>query len=178
MTGGEIVALASVVVTGALSPFIAARMAQRALAHQTRVSREDELRSVLENAGVKLTEALFALDGVRSKMPALDRSELAPFSSDREQLWKNDDRLAVRLGSSAPEVDHYRRAIEELSKAATILEEVADGQGFDTEGFKQLKVARQAALEAQYAFYDASSRRIGPGDPPRRKFKVPRPHGG
>jgi hypothetical protein len=111
MSGAEIVALASVLVTGIATPFITSLTARRQLALQSRRDREDELRNVLEQAGIRLTEAMFAVNKARARPSEFQESDLRLLTQHLEQLWKNDDRLPVRLGSRASEVQHYRRAI-------------------------------------------------------------------
>jgi hypothetical protein len=165
MTGAEVVALASIVVTGIATPVITSLTARRQLALQTRRDREDELRNVLEQAGIRLTEALFDLDKARLKVRNFDESELRSLKVHFEQLWKNDDRLSVRLGSHAPEVEHYRRAIVEgFSAAYTVLSFAVGEPSVDSTDLTGLGEARDTLFHSQREFFDAASRRIGPGE--------------
>lgn len=72
---------------------------------------------MLENAGVKVTEAIAVLDGVRRRLSELDHGMLVPLNAEMEQLWRNEDRIAVRLGRGASETQHYRRAIDRIDEA-------------------------------------------------------------
>ena len=168
MSGAEIVALVSVVVTGLAAPWIGSHMARKQAELQTRHAREDELRAVLENAGVKLTEAAATVGKTSQDLRALDEGEVALLGAEIEQLWKNDDRVRVRLGGNSPEARHYRRAITEgISAAHTVFLKavtsgIDDDPGFEA-GFEALRKAQEIALNEQEAFYQAASHRIGPG---------------
>lgn len=61
MTGAEIIALVSVLTTGATAlgaPWLTERLGQRRFALETRVSREDELREKLDAAATRLGESI------------------------------------------------------------------------------------------------------------------------
>lgn len=118
---------------------------------------------MLENAGVKLTEAIAVLDEVRRRLSTLDSDQLGLPHAEMEQLWKNEDRIAVRLGRRAPETHCYRRSIDRIDEA---LITCGDGlaEGFSERDFEGITAARNAAYQAQRQFYDAASRRVGPGE--------------
>jgi hypothetical protein len=158
-----VVAIVSVVVTGAFSPYIGARVAASRFEEEKRRDREDELRSVMEAAGVTLTECMYAYGRLRADLPELTHAALEPYDAEMEQLWKNDDRLSVRLGSNAEEVHLYRAAIEEMGKARTTLREGLE-DGFAKEVIDRMDDHHVQALDLQSRFYDAASGRIGPGE--------------
>lgn len=118
---------------------------------------------MLENAGVKLTEAITVLDGVRRRLSTLDYDQLGLLHAEVGQLWKNEDRIVVRLGRRAPETQCYRRSIDRIDEA---LITCGDGlaEGFSERDFEGITAARNAAYQAQRQFYDAASRRVGPGE--------------
>jgi hypothetical protein len=162
VTGGEIVALVSVVVTGVVGPFIGAHWAIRRLQAETRRDRENELRDVFENAAIKLTEAIRALDDARDQIADIDYARLATLAAELAQLWVNEDRIAVRLGSEASETRLYRQASEHVGEAVTLLSDVAAGEAIDAERLRALGDARRKAMETQRTFFDATSKRIAP----------------
>lgn len=166
MSGVEIIALVSIIVGGLTAiagQVVAARTAERQIVLGSRRDREDELRAVLEHAGVKMTEAIVVLDALRLHLSDLDADKLAPMNEEMRQLWLNEDRISVRLGRAAPETQHYRRAIDRIDE---VLITCADGltDGFSTKDFEGINSARNAAYQAQRQFYDAASERIGPGE--------------
>jgi hypothetical protein len=159
VTGGEVIALVSVVMTGGVTPFVANRMERARAELQIRRAREDELRSVLEHAGVKLTESVIAF-GDWNKVATLTQQEFTAMHADMGQLVKNFDRLAVRLGSGALEVRLYKQAYDDgIVKAYEALSRKAAGQ---PPAPGQVRMALEAAGDAQEQFYDAASVRVGP----------------
>lgn len=166
-----VVAVVSVLVSGGLSPWLAGRIAARRFEAEKRRDREDELRAVLENAGVQLTETFTVVRPLFLRMSELGDGRIEPARRAMEQLWKNDDRLSVRLGSGAPEVQKYREAIEAVAKVMDTFEEGLVA-GFNSTRIEQAQEAFRRANEIQPAFYDVASQRIGPGDqtPPARRL--------
>jgi hypothetical protein len=164
VSGAEIVALSSVVTTG-LVALVTQRLGRSREELQTRRAREDELRAVLEHAGVKLSQSIFLLDEARNKLGRLGPDDLDALAEDLQQLWLNHDRLAVRLGSNAREVQLYHRAITEgVGPAHSIVSEAAHDT-LDGDGRDALMAARNIAIDVQPRFYDAASARVGPDAP-------------
>lgn len=156
-------ALASVLMTGFVAPYLAGRIALNTVELETRRNREDELRLVMEHAAVKLTETIALLDHIRSNLGTLRSDDLEPLQESLNQLWLNEDRMAVRLGRNASEVKHYRESLSHVGTAHTLLHSGL-GNGFAEPDFRELLGERMAAFEDQGAFFDAASARVGPGD--------------
>lgn len=158
--------------TGFVAPYLAGRSASRTVTLETRRDREDELRVVMDNAAIQLTEAIALLDQIRSRLSALSPGDLTPLQNTLTQLWLNEDRMAVRLGRDATEVRHYRQSISHIATAHTLLNEGLEygpGDGVSTKLVKE----RSAAYAAQGEFFNAASGRVGPGAPSRGQLRWP-----
>jgi hypothetical protein len=125
-------------------------------------ARENELLTVLEHAGIRLSESIRVVDRLRSGLLDLDHGQLAPLGVELEQLWANEDRISVRLGINAPGSERYRAASEHLGRAHFILSEIAAGAAVDTARRGALELARDTAMQEQRAFFELSSKRVGP----------------
>ncbi len=156
MTGAEWIALTSVTVSGVTAlgaPWLSSRMTTRHLSAQTRFAREDELRTVLEDAAVRLTKALQRLDAEVARGDLQQRDHPAVHANDPEELWRTESRIAVRLGATAPETAAYRDAVEGLMTARL--------QGPTNDGAARF-FAAHAALDR---FLDLAARRLDPDAP-------------
>lgn len=184
MTGAEVIALVSVVVSGVTAltaPWIAHVTAARQLRAQTRITREDELRAVIEHAAIRLTQAIQRLDAVKAHAagsgPPLGAEAAAEFAVELEQLWVNEDRINVRLGGEAPETNAYANALQEFSAAYVLVARLDRGEGLDREELRDITRSRNQAFEHQREFFNAASRRLNPGDPPRPRKRAELPSG-
>ena len=73
-----------------------ARRERERFVDETRRERENELRSVAEEAAIELSNALYLISHVREH-PA----ELSRLGEAFGKIWNSADRLAVRLGDEA-----------------------------------------------------------------------------
>jgi hypothetical protein len=134
---------------------------------ESRRARQDELRDVLDKAGLALQQAATTLDSVvqRTSDTSIDLEPLRPamtteVTEARKQAELEHVRLAVRLGYTADETEHYTLALRELANARAVLDPTRGHRG-DT--VRAETPDRRGALRQQQAlFYKASSDRIGP----------------
>lgn len=117
MTGAEIIALVSVLTTGATAlgaPWLTERLGQRRFALETRVSREDELREKLDAAATRLGESIQRLEVVERDGSAWDAEMGAAIAADHQQMPLNLGTLGIRLGEDAPEYVAYEKATKSV----------------------------------------------------------------
>jgi len=161
MSGGEVIALVSVVVTGGLSPYIASSLARRAAEHTSTLAREDELRSALDAAGIRLTDAVRTFEiAAESAQGSVGQAALAPLEPQLEQLQMNYVRLAVRVGVEAPETSVYHAAIETLRTLDADLWAESRGESSSLQVNATVRLSKVQQLSSQ--FFEAASSRVGP----------------
>lgn len=79
-----------------------------------------------------------------------------------EAVWRSEDRLRLRLGSRAPEVEHYETVADLLAKAHRRLASFVQGDGITEGQITELGDQREAAFRARLLFFDAAAKRFGP----------------
>jgi ADP-ribosylglycohydrolase len=131
-------------------------------AARARRERENELRTVLAQAAVRLTETISVLDDLRIRMSELQAHDVEPLDKELEQLWKNQALIAVSLGGDADEVKHYSNAVAAVTDARNRFHAFMR-EGADQSEFDAIRQAIKTAFECEQAFTNASARRIGPG---------------
>lgn len=160
MSAGEVIALVSVVVTGGVSPWIASRLSRTTAEHATKLAREDELRSILSAAAIRLGESLAVFEEAESPEP-LNAEQLKALRTEIVQLRQNQNVAAVRLSGDAPEVQHYRQATDHLEDARAYQEDRSTNDESLME-VKDVEAPRKLASREYEAFLNASSERVGP----------------
>lgn len=101
----DTVAIVSVAATSTVAiavPFIAARLERQRLAHTAHQAQMDELRALLDECAVHLTEALALLFDLHLPEIAPERREEArsALPGKTDQLVRDGIRLALRLGKA------------------------------------------------------------------------------
>ncbi len=115
---------AGVGVAGHVTGFVTGLLDRR---EARRSTREDELRTVIEDAAIRLTEALALLNDTEqaSNRPGAGNVPLAVPDETHaaliyqlQQLHLNEDKLQIRLGPDAPECRHFNAAMQAWDRAA------------------------------------------------------------
>lgn len=159
------IALAGIIATavvGIVGPAIAAWVALISRRGEIRAEREHELRAVIDAAAVRLTEAILRLDDARDHAMAAPNPMLESMHADASQLWLNEDRLGVRLGTAAPESVHYSSAVSAWMRAYTELSTASRGGGAVGADLRAVKNDRNAAFDAGQRYKDAAAARLSP----------------
>jgi hypothetical protein len=182
VSGAEIVALVSVVVTGVVAPYIAQRWGLTRLRWETRRDRENALVEIVEQAALALVEAQAAIqeDARRvSQLAGTDEGEqlVGAQTARLKTIWRLENRIAVRLTTNSEECRAFNDAASALAGAGTVLNEVAYGQPFDTERHRAFTAKYQESYNALGRFQDATAKRIGPGEATGLRALAARGHG-
>jgi hypothetical protein len=121
---------------------------------QAKRARMEELRSVLDAAGVALIRVWEALPHVEDLQEGVGPpSETVRHLRDTlTSAWQQEARLAVRLGSEEAVVQRYAEAHRASAHLHTFFDELASGE--QPEGFGELA---DSAWTAQTAFFTASA---------------------
>ena len=175
MSVSDWVPIASVVATAVVGlgvPIVSSRFDREKIRDQADEGRRDELRDVIDKAGARLTETIYALDDARAEAQESVGTETEEgyrfasidvdgYTEKVKELWTYENQLAVRVGSEDELHARYADATSELGKAITTLSAVQNGAEFDRERARELTHLRSAAFTAQSAFHDAAARRVG-----------------
>jgi hypothetical protein len=169
VSGAEIVAVVSVVVTGVVAPYIAQRWGMVRLRWETRRDRENALVEVVEHAALALVEAQAAIqDDARRVIQVAGTEEgekLVQAQTARLMtIWRLENQIAVRLTTQSEECRAFHDAANALAGAGTVLNEVAYGETFDTERHRAFSAKYQESYNALGRFQNAAAKRIGPGE--------------
>ena len=171
MSGAEIVAVVSVVVTGVISPYIVQRWGMLRLRWETRRDRENQLVDLMEQAALALVDAQNSIQDdqhrlTRQRLESQDADALAQTHKARlGNLWALETQIALRLTTDAAEARAFNSAASALAGGYAVLAEVMYGQPFDTERIQAFNAKYREASTARERFQNAVAERIGPGAP-------------
>jgi len=176
----SIVSIASGAVVAIVVPLISARREDARSQREANDARLDELRDVLEAAGLALTDAIDALraakhtrftgeiEGLVPADPDASRSrarlELQTSKQNLELLRTAENRLSIRLGDGHQLTDTYTAAREALDIAYRTLASIA-GRGKSSGRVAQVNKAEYLAERAKKAYFEAASQVVGPHVP-------------
>lgn len=134
-------------------------------------ARQDELRGVLENASTAFHTVLETLgragrliqDG--SASASQEAGALADVQQALDELWFQENRMAVRLGKNHPLFDAFLQGVLRFQAARRMLLDQDQSTPFDAVTFQRL---REDAVEHQYKFWELSADLVGPSVGSRR----------
>jgi len=181
VSGTEVVAVVSVVVSGVVGPFLVQRWGMVRLRWEAQRERENRLVDVVERAATALTEAHTEINDEYFRFALqLSRAEDQGTSVERvlsdvdayrdmatarsRNLRRIEPLVALRLTTQSDEARQFGRAASALDEATVVLVELACGEALDDERSRAFDERLNEATAARYAFSDAVAKRIGPGD--------------
>lgn len=165
MSGAEIVAVVSVVVTGVVSPYIAQRWGMLRLRWETRRDRENRLVELMEKAALALVDAQIRVQDDLLKREQLDTSDATEEHKILlGNLWALQTQICLRLTTDSDEAEAFNDAASALARAYKILGAAMDGKPIRQEQLQAFNAACGDSSTAGERFQNAVARRIGPGE--------------
>jgi hypothetical protein len=163
------VAIVSVIVSGVVTPSIAASYALHVQRQQHLQARRDELRGVLDDAAVSVGAARRRVEYLHHAwQTGLDPS--TPEVQARIKEWRDAleaprhalDRLAIRVAGNDPTdlLPRYEELLTYLDSYRRVLQGYTRGESYEAET-RGIIDARQAVLGARTAFLSAAYNRVG-----------------
>jgi hypothetical protein len=146
-------------------PFISARLERQRLRHQAHEAQLDELRALLDECAVHLTEALGLLYDLHLPDVAPERREAAraALAGKADQLLRDGVRLALRLGDK-----HEIRKAHQAAEGALLQIESQHRKAAEALGYEDVDAYGRMIgefIEVCTTFVGIDSpRRVGPPD--------------
>lgn len=164
-----IIGVAGIVGT-ASAPAIAGWLNIVRLRAESNEARVVEVRKVLDDAGRLITETISSLDHYRASLMRNEAGNetaaaLASVTDHLGKLWRVENRMALRLGTTAPAFAAFLKASEMLGQYRVRLTLAAADRDSGVRPEWPGQELRDDAMRLQTDFFNEAARIIGPSEP-------------